>query len=296
MAGMVSRLAVVLIGGLVLASAASGTSVTSPDVAAMNLQATDVPGAKLVTERAVKEKGYVAANDRTYTFTSPNGSSRLILVEAETKLAATASVPTSDLTLIETAFRSQLGHKLFIATIAKAAKVKPAAVVVGKLRKAAGYDQGFLMPLSFPVHGRRVYGTIAYLRLDRVGAFIYEVGLRPVTAGATGKFMTALAGHIGTELAPIAVSPPTIAGTAAQGQTLTASPGAWTAPDAAFTYQWQRCDATGANCVAVPGATAQTYAVTAADAGATLVVVVTATNRFGAPSAPSVATAVVPAS
>jgi hypothetical protein len=74
---------------------------------------------------------------------------------------------------------------------------------------------------------------------------------------------------------------------------LTAAPGTWTAADAAFTYQWQHCDGAGANCVDVPGATAQTYAVTPADVGTTLHVVVKATNRFGSATAPSGATAVV---
>jgi hypothetical protein len=103
----------------------------------------------------------------------------------------------------------------------------------------------------------------------------------------------AVAGHIGTQLAPVAVTPPTIGGAAQQGQTLTASPGTWTAPDATFAYQWQRCDATGANCVAVPGATTAMYAVTAADVGTTLRVAVVATNRFGTASGTSTQTGVV---
>jgi Ig domain of plant-specific actin-binding protein len=202
-------------------------------------------------------------------------------------------VATSDITIAEKAFRSTLGRKLLIASIAKAANVKPKAVVIGTLRKAIGYDQGFVMPLSFPVKGKRVYENVVYLRLDRVGVFMFEVALRPITQGATGTYVAALAGHIGTELAPIALTPPTVTGTAQQGQTLTATPGTWSALDATLTYQWERCDATGANCVAVVGATAQTYAVTAADVGATLVVVVTAANRFSVPTAASVATVAV---
>jgi hypothetical protein len=290
MAGKCATAAIILVGVLALVASASAAS---PDVAAMNLQAADVPGAKVVSQRAVKEKGYVAAYVRTFGFSVPGGSSRLVLVEAETKLAPTAAVATADTSLAEKSFRSSLGRKLFIATIAKAAKVKPKAVVVGALKKAAGYDQGFTMPLSFPVKGKRVYENLVYLRLDRVAVFMFEVGLRPITPGATAKYVTALAAHIGTELAPIAVSPPTVTGTALQGQTLTATPGTWTAADATFTYQWQRCDSAGANCVDVPGANAQTYAVTSADVAATLVVVVTAANRFGAPTAASAATAVV---
>ncbi len=291
MAGKRSTTAIISLGALsVLVASASASS---PDVAAMNLQSADVPGANLVAQAAVTEKGYAAANTRTFRFAIPGGSSRLVLVKTETKLASTASVATADVGLDEKSFRSPTGRRLFIAAIANAAKVKPAAVAVGPLRKAAGYDQGFTMSLSFPVKRTRVYETLAYLRLDRVAVSLLEVGLRPITAGATRTYFTALAGHIGTQLAPISASPPTVTGAAQQGQTLTGAPGTWTATDATFTYQWQRCDAAGTNCVNVPGATAQTYVVTSADAAATLVVVVTAANRFGVQTAPSAATQVV---
>jgi hypothetical protein len=62
---------------------------------------------------------------------------------------------------------------------------------------------------------------------------------------------------------------PTITGTAKVGETLTASPGAWTPASTTFTYQWLR----GATDIA--GATAATYTATAADRGAQLSVRVT---------------------
>jgi hypothetical protein len=94
--------------------------------------------------------------------------------------------------------------------------------------------------------------------------------------------------------APLNTAPPAIAGTAAVGQPLSASTGTWTGSPTSFAYQWQRCDATGASCAAIAGATAATYTVDAADAGSTLRVAVTATNATGT-SAPAVSaqTAVV---
>ncbi len=83
-------------------------------------------------------------------------------------------------------------------------------------------------------------------------------------------------------------------GVAQQGQTLTASPGTWTGnPVPTYTYQWQRCDTAGANCVNIASATAQTYQPVAADVGATVRVNVTATNSAGTSTAPSAATATV---
>jgi hypothetical protein len=289
MAGICSKAAIVLVVALVLVSSASAAS---PDVRAMNLQATDVPGAK-ITGQNVKEKGYLSAYLRTFKFAAPRGGARLLGIEAETRLAVSASKPTSDAATVEKQFRSSAGRKRLVAEFAASVQVPPKAVVIGVPRKLPGFDQGFEAPVSLGLRGGRIYETFAYLRLDRVFVIMVEVGLRPITAAVTAKYATAIGSHIGTELTPKAVAPPTIAGTAVQGQTLTAAPGTWSAPEASFNYQWQHCDAAGANCADVAGATAQTYAVTAADVGTTLVVVVTAANRFGSPTAPSVATAVV---
>jgi hypothetical protein len=279
--------------GAIALALVAGASAASPDVAAMNLQVTDVPGAKLISQHSVKESGYVSAYLREFAFAAPSGSSRLVLLETETGLAPTAAFATSDIGAAEKAFRSTVGRKLFIASIAKGAKVSPKVVVVGKVHSATGYDQGFSLPVSLPLKGKRVYEVLLFLRLDRAVVFMSGVALRPVGVGATAKYMTALAGHIGTEFTPVGASPPTVTGNALQGQTLAATTGTWSAADATFTYQWQRCDAAGANCVAVAGATASTYAVTPADVGTTLNVVVTAANRFGAASATSTPTPVV---
>jgi len=64
---------------------------------------------------------------------------------------------------------------------------------------------------------------------------------------------------------------PTITGTARVGSTLTAIPGSWS-PTATLSYKWNR------NGSPINGATASTYAVIGADAGATLSVTVTATK------------------
>src|SRR5439155_10446484 len=80
------------------------------------------------------------------------------------------------------------------------------------------------------------------------------------------------------------------------GQTLTASPGTWTgAQPITFAYQWQRCSSSGSACAAISGATSPSYAVTSADVGATVRVVVTATNSVGSATASSTPTAVVQA-
>jgi hypothetical protein len=71
---------------------------------------------------------------------------------------------------------------------------------------------------------------------------------------------------------------PSISGTPAEGQTLTASPGAWQDGNPfEYSYQWQRC-MPAAGCSNIAGATDPSYTATSSDVGDGLTVVVTATN------------------
>jgi uncharacterized delta-60 repeat protein len=96
---------------------------------------------------------------------------------------------------------------------------------------------------------------------------------------------------------PTNSSPPTISGTAIEGEALRVNPpGAWSgSPEIQRTYQWRRCDSAGANCLDIASATATTYTLTAADLGRTIRVRETATNADGTGSADSAATTVVKA-
>jgi hypothetical protein len=64
------------------------------------------------------------------------------------------------------------------------------------------------------------------------------------------------------------------------GKQLTTESGSWST-SVTVTYQWLRCDAYFAGCTNIPGATAATYTVVAADVGHVLGANVTATNAAG---------------
>ena len=90
--------------------------------------------------------------------------------------------------------------------------------------------------------------------------------------------------------------PPHISGNLESGSELTASPGAWTPANAAPTYGWLRCDASGSNCEGIAGACGRSYKVRTADETHTLRVRLTATDSNGqAGSADSDPTAVIQA-
>ena len=98
------------------------------------------------------------------------------------------------------------------------------------------------------------------------------------------------------QAAPVNQSLPTIAGSAVLGQALTATSGSWSNSPTSFTYRWLRCDAGGANCAEIGGATGSGYTVADPDVGKTLRVKVTASNADGTGQATASPTAVVTAS
>ena len=108
------------------------------------------------------------------------------------------------------------------------------------------------------------------------------------TAGLTGK------GTAASKVAPSNQTPPTLSGTPEVGKTLTASPGSWTGTEPiTFIYRFQRCDKNGAGCFTGESTRQRTYTVTASDAGKTIRVRVTATNKDGSANASSVPSAVI---
>ncbi|HEY1517915.1 MAG TPA: glycine-rich protein [Solirubrobacteraceae bacterium] len=80
---------------------------------------------------------------------------------------------------------------------------------------------------------------------------------------------------------PVANSAPSISGIAVQRQVLSEAHGTWAGGVTGYAYEWQRCDAGGAGCVAIPRATNQTYALANADVGSTIRVQETATTPDG---------------
>src|SRR6187551_1690320 len=92
--------------------------------------------------------------------------------------------------------------------------------------------------------------------------------------------------------APVNVDPPTITGTARQGEALTAQNGTWDNSPTEFRYRWLRCNPGGNNCVLL-ASDGKTYRVGQNDVGNTLRVRVTAVNADGSTNARSEQTAVV---
>ncbi len=115
-----------------------------------------------------------------------------------------------------------------------------------------------------------------------------------VTATASGASGSASATSpatppIGTEATtPENTALPTIEGPLTAGQTLTASTGSWSGSEPiSYSYQWQRCNQLGDECVEIEHATGETYTLTTADISSTIRVIVNATNTAASANATS---------
>jgi hypothetical protein len=147
-------------------------------------------------------------------------------------------------------------------------------------------------------------------------------GCQPIAGGATGTRYTVTSADVGQRLkvavtatntsgsgtatsrptdavkatgtAPTNTAPPVISGTTKEDSTLSIDHGSWAgSPSPTYTYQWQRCDATGGACADLAGASATTYKAVTADVGNTLRVKVTATNSHGSTLATTTETALI---
>ena len=152
-----------------------------------------------------------------------------------------------------------------------------------------------------------VYGTI-WKRCDRSGgrcaaipaATAGSYTLTPADVGSTIRAAVTAKNRFGSTTAdsqptplvaalpPANVIPPGISGTAVSGNVVQLDPGQWKGtPPVSYTFQWQRCDASGNSCSDFNGATLDTYTVPYSDVGPTLRVAVTATGPGGSTMAAS---------
>jgi len=82
--------------------------------------------------------------------------------------------------------------------------------------------------------------------------------------------------------------------TLVHGQQVSVSNGGWSNNPLAYSYQWLRCNASGGECAAIPGATNPSYTVGYNDEEHTLVATVTATNAGGSATATTTVSTEVP--
>jgi hypothetical protein len=99
---------------------------------------------------------------------------------------------------------------------------------------------------------------------------------------AAAALAAAALAHATAATGPVATTGPTVIGTAAAGKLLTGLSGTWTGfGNITYRFQWYRCNAAGAACRSVQGATSPSYELRDKDVGQTVGLAVRASDGSG---------------
>jgi hypothetical protein len=134
------------------------------------------------------------------------------------------------------------------------------------------------------------------LQSSDVGDTIDIVVTATNASGPSSATSNQSASVISSPAPPANTALPAISGQTVEGQTLTTGNGSWSSSPTGYTYAWEDCDTSGANCTKISNATASTYTLTGTDVGDTIRSVVTAANAGGSNSATSSQTGAVTSS
>ncbi len=264
----------------------------------MVLTSADLGGAKVTGQRYYKDADFpsVISYVREFEEGAYRGI-RLPYVDSEAGLGTSVATTTQFLVLLRRFFASKEARKLIVETLLDelGSDALISNVQVGRPRNLGVGPGSFDILVTARLLGLRVEFHTAVFRVERVLGLVTAVGGlgRRVPVSAMTGLARIMAARMRLELATRNTTPPTIAGTPMVGQTLTATSDAWSPTPTRFAYVWQRCNAAGAACSSIPGATAKTYVVIESDVGSTLRVAVTAHTTVGSATATSAPTAVV---
>jgi hypothetical protein len=236
----------------------------------------------------------------TYKWLRCNANGRLCTVEPE-PTTDTYSLAADDVGHVVIAAVTA-GKQTVLSLSAGVVRAAPGPVASGRPAVAGTLQQGSRLTASAGTWSGS--GTITYAyqwyRCDANGAHCGSIhgstkGTYTLVAADVGKTIgltvratdstgttpayASLAGLVAAKSSTLAATAqPTLAGTATVGQALTVTPGTWSgSPSTTFAYAWLRCNANGRLCVAIVGATATSYTLTADDSTHTVIATVTAT-------------------
>jgi hypothetical protein len=275
----------------------------TPNLALIALAPADVAGTRVLHQGYFTDRDLVAGYDREFRSGASLGHSRALSLENEIDVLEDVAEAHAVYASAKTVFGSPGGRALLTKSILdefkKDVKGKGSTkVTYGKMRSLGVGNETFVQPITITLLKLiRFSFVVSITREDRLLSALFVMG-QPngkVAVEDVAKLQRLVDGRIVTALAPVNTALPTITGTPTEGQVLTGTDGTWTNTPAGFSRAWFKCDAAGANCVAIPGATASTYTVTATDVGATLRFSVAATGSSGVSTVPAVSaqTAVV---
>jgi hypothetical protein len=262
----------------------------------MALRTSDLPAGARVKRQGYVDSSSVARYEREFAQRSVRvGGKRLLAVENDVFIEVSGQEAASQFAQLRRLLSSKSGRQSLADSLDQALGFQADFVRVSLPYRFGAGEESVAVTLTIGTYVGTFQAVIGFFRDDRVVTDMVLAGLPdarvPQADVATlGRLVDV---HMRAGLVPAASAPPAVTGTATAGQLLTATTGTWTNGPTSFVYQWQRCDQTGGNCSGLTGATSPTYVLTDADAGSTVRVAVTGTNRFGSMTVVSAPTAVV---
>ena len=303
MAGIRRSLAAVLATATFALAAASagvadsGPPPDGPDLAAMALSTSDLHANNVDLESYTTVAGmrtyYRAFGGPVHVLSGPLDGATNVEV-----LLADGDAAQHEFALARRSLRLPAQRASFARAMAtifmSASKLKVTKPTAGALRTLGFGDESAAFTVTLKLRKGVARIGLGLVRIDRVIGYVALLDLKHKIRNADVDAATALfAKHAHDGLVIGSVAGPSVPAAPAQGQWTTADRGRWSGGPSAFEYQWSRCDASGAACAPIDGATKQPYAVTAADAGYRLEVTITATNGVSTLSETSAASGVV---
>jgi hypothetical protein len=271
--------------------------VGTPDPRQMVLRSSDLGGARVTAQRYFRDTDFPSVISYEREFESARvGSTRLLAVNSEAEIGTSAATTASFLRAFERFLGTKAGRRLLTEAITEEAEGLVTRVQVGRPRALGVGPDSFDLLVTLRVLGVRLDARVVAFRVERVLGFLLTMGEpgERVPRSVSKRLAGIMAARARAELVPRNTGAPVITGIAEVGQTLTAARGTWRGSPTTFAYQWQRCDAMGLSCVAIPGAAGDRYVVDRADVGSRIRIAVTARSPLGSATSVSAPTSVVP--
>jgi hypothetical protein len=280
------------------AGAAAQTPAGIPDLAQMAVAPGDLPpGTTVEDQGSFPFPGY-GSYYRDFRFSRAAARRTGVKsLESDVALLKTRKGASGTFATLRSAYRGSSG-RMYVRIVAELSGMTVRRVRIGAQHRVALGDGAFVVRATVTTRHGKVGVALAVVALDRAVGEIDTIG-RARGAHMMRETRTALAAAVARlrrGLSPVSVSAPTVSGTAKVGAVLHATSGSWGAftKPTSFAYQWERCDAQGAACTTLAGATAADYVIVDGDRSSTLKVTVTATDAMGATTAVSTPTLAIP--
>ena len=264
----------------------------SPDPANGVIRSEDVGGAHVTHQGYYKDTSFPSSISYYREFSAGKASgTRFRYLDSEAEVGSDASTSNQFVQSLRGYFASPQGRaalkKDILGSSGKLGKL--VTVRVASPRPLA-VSKGFYIVIQVKALGITVeQADLAVFSVDRLLGTVTLISATgaPIPRPTLTRISATMVSRFGGELQPKSIGTPTVTGTPQVGQTLTAGTANWRNGAASFTYQWQKCDAQGANCAPIPGAVNPTYVPVDTDVGSMLEVAVTASNGYGTGTATS---------